>query len=229
MAFHFAFQGRLPIDNAAIDDALELGVTQCLQLLQTTNPNLLLTASELRKAERDARYVPAVSLALASILTKSVIDPDPTIVERIRRWDTSIDIPTNVVSLSADYESPRSPSSNKSERPGKGFNTVDVEALGMLIEGRLRLILSQQPEKVKAKKKNENDEEESKTSEASSLDSSSLNIDWDLLEKATEGDEVSLPGQHLASLGSGDIVPKAKLGNSSVLDDATFGDYDDWL
>ena len=55
---YISMQGRLPIGNKAIDDALEIGITQCLQELQKTNPDLLLTAAELRKAECDARYVP---------------------------------------------------------------------------------------------------------------------------------------------------------------------------
>jgi hypothetical protein len=46
-------------------------MTDCLKQLQRTNPNLLLTSSQLRKAERDSRYVPAVVSALASIISKS--------------------------------------------------------------------------------------------------------------------------------------------------------------
>lgn len=201
-------------------------MTQCLQQLQKTNPSLLLTASELRKAERDARYVPAVALALASILNKSVIDPDPAILERIQRWDTNISIPTQVVTLSAGGESPRSLSPTENALPAKGFNTVAVEALGMLIEGQLRLALSR-PGKAK-KKIEKDDEEQSQTSEGASLDSPSMHIDWDLLEQAkTGGNEIH--ADKLESSRNGESVPQQKRDGGFQLDDATVCDYDEWL
>lgn len=211
-------QGRLPIDNSAINDALELGVTECLRQLQKTNPSLLLTALELRKAERDARYVPAVALALASIVTKSVMNPDPAIVERIRQWQPASDRPTNVVTLSADEASPHSLSPIESKRSGKAFNTAEVERLGMQIEGRLRLFLSQPGGAAQDKKKREKIEEEGTTSEKRSPESAAMHIDWDLLDKTTKG----------AALRHADHPQPPGIGTKTP-DDATDGEYDDWL
>jgi len=224
-------QGRLPIDNAAIDDALEVGVTKCLQQLQKTNPKLLLTASELRKAERDARYVPAVSLALASILTKSVTNPDSTILERIRRWDNNHDIPSHIVTL-ADESSPQA----IVRRQSKNFNSEDVETLGTLIEGRLRLVLSHSCKinpKTTEKKVEDEAEKDSEKSETSSLDLDlpSVDIPWHLLDQENHtakkkpknvengacNDEPELPGGSMAS----DLPQEANTSNSGE-------DYDDW-
>lgn len=111
------------MDNLAIDTALEVGLTECLRQLQKSNPGLLLTASELRKAERDARYVPAVSSALASILLKTNGNDD--ILGRIRNWSTVVDNEDESSSLTSD-------------QPNRGT----IQGLGSLIEERLRLVLS---------------------------------------------------------------------------------------
>jgi hypothetical protein len=100
-------------------------MTRCLRQLQTTNPNLLLTASELRVAERDSRYVPAVAEALALILANAVSNPAP--VEQILEWDTATD-----GSMSSKSSS-------------------DAKVLGTLIEERLRLVLAK-PRKSSRKK-----------------------------------------------------------------------------
>jgi hypothetical protein len=64
-------QGRLPLNDKGINDALENGITSCLRSLQRTNPNLLLTAHQLKRVERDSKYVPAVAGAIASVLCRS--------------------------------------------------------------------------------------------------------------------------------------------------------------
>lgn len=125
-------QGRLPIGNKAIDDALEIGITQCLQQLQKTNPDLLLTAAELRKAECDARYVPAVALAVATIMSNATNQTNESFVEQIQSWDESN------LSLSSN-------NLNSAERN----NTLELNTsmLSVLIERRLRLVLSHQSTK----------------------------------------------------------------------------------
>jgi len=168
--------------------------------LQKTNPSLLLTTSELRKAERDARYVPAVALALASILTKSVTSPDPTVLERIQKWNSAGPaIPSRVVTLNDDSselsQHSSSSSQNKANRQGKEFNTEIVESLGLLIEERLRLVISQsekkkgKPKKQLAATKEADAEKENEMSVSSNLDDASvegLNVDWDLLQQQFE-------------------------------------------
>jgi hypothetical protein len=69
--FFLPSQGRLPTDNPAIDKAFEVAMLECLRSIQKTSPSLLLTAQQLKKAEQDARYVPAVATSLASIIAKS--------------------------------------------------------------------------------------------------------------------------------------------------------------
>jgi hypothetical protein len=64
-------KGRLPLNHSPIDQAFQNGLRECLRSLQVTNPELLLTPQQLRRVEREARYVPAVAWALSSILCKT--------------------------------------------------------------------------------------------------------------------------------------------------------------
>lgn len=80
-------QGRLPTDNAAIDRALEVALLECLRSLQKTNPSLFLTAKQLKKAERDSRFLPASAAALASIVCRSTNDTFQwSMIETISKW-----------------------------------------------------------------------------------------------------------------------------------------------
>jgi hypothetical protein len=60
----------LPLNHGPIDKALLLGLRACLRSLQVTNPNLLLTAAQLRSAEREAHHMPALALAVSKILCR---------------------------------------------------------------------------------------------------------------------------------------------------------------
>ena len=213
----------------------------CLRQLQKTNPSLLLTTLELRKAERDARYVPAVSLALASILTKSVTSPDPTVLERIQRWDTSAAaaIPSNVVTLSdncSQHSTSHSSvaSSNDGREQGKKLSTTSVESLGLLIEERLRLVLAQsEKKKTKAaatsakQPKTENEgvdqeDEENETSVASSQELSvdEIDVDWDLLQQQFEQEKEKAKKPS---------AEKRAGGSNLDDDDDSEDDFEDWL
>jgi hypothetical protein len=119
------------VNNPEIDTALEVGLTECLRKLQKSNPGLLLTAAELRKAERDARYVPAVSSALATILCRSQ-NADPALISGIRSWNE--DVREREVELGEATEQEET-----IETPSQ---REQIEELGTLIEGRLRLVLS---------------------------------------------------------------------------------------
>jgi hypothetical protein len=59
------------MNDADIDDALEIGLSSCLRSLQRSNPELLLTANQLKRTERDVRYLPAIAASLASIIKNS--------------------------------------------------------------------------------------------------------------------------------------------------------------
>ena len=67
-------KGRLPLNDAAIDMAVENGVTACLKSLQITNPELLLTPQKVKATMRDARYVPSSAAAMACVICKSKND-----------------------------------------------------------------------------------------------------------------------------------------------------------
>jgi hypothetical protein len=75
------------MNNVAIDKALEVGLTECLRGLQKTNPSLLLTAQQLKRAERDSLYVPAMAVSVASIVSKSTnAQFRNTMTNLIRQW-----------------------------------------------------------------------------------------------------------------------------------------------
>ena len=56
------------MNEKAIDDALELCITSCLQNLQKSKPSLLLNGSQLKKTEREVKFIPSVAAALASLV-----------------------------------------------------------------------------------------------------------------------------------------------------------------
>ena len=56
------------MNDRSIDDALELGITSCLHSLQNSKPSLLLNASQLKKTERDVKFIPSLASALSSIV-----------------------------------------------------------------------------------------------------------------------------------------------------------------
>jgi hypothetical protein len=65
-----SLQGRLPLNHGPIDQALQLGLRDCLRSLQTTSPGLLLTPAQLRTAEREVRYMPAMASAVSGIICR---------------------------------------------------------------------------------------------------------------------------------------------------------------
>lgn len=56
------------MNNRHIDEALELCISSCLKNLQKSNPSLLLTASQLKKSERDSRFLPSIAEAMTSMV-----------------------------------------------------------------------------------------------------------------------------------------------------------------
>lgn len=65
------FQGRLPLNHQPIDSTLQLGLRDCLVSLQSTNPTLLLTTTQLRTVEREVRYIPGIASAVSRIVCRS--------------------------------------------------------------------------------------------------------------------------------------------------------------
>jgi hypothetical protein len=169
------------VDNPAIDSALEVGLTECLRKLQKSNPGLLLTASELRKAERDARYVPALSSALATILCKSQ-NADLALLRGIRSWGKVREYETELELGEA---------TEQEETIDTPTHREQIEELGTLIEGRLRLVLSHGG-------KRKTDEEDESGSVAESRQDGSQEERWevgmdDILEQSSTEGEKSNP------------------------------------
>jgi hypothetical protein len=131
-------KGRLPNDNLAIDNAMEVALTECLSRLQSTSSHLLLTASELRTAERDARYIPAISSSLSSILCKST-NPMESVIETVYGWQNTTHDTTWSTTSAGVLQASKNPK--------------DVEALGKLIEDRLRKITTNSGKRKKSGKK----------------------------------------------------------------------------
>lgn len=220
MFVFFYAQGRLPIGNKAIDDAFEIGVTQCLQQLQKTNPNLLLTASELRRAECDARYVPAVSLAIASILSKSTRIESQQYVGTIQDWkDRSRPIPSNLIAYS------RSDQATCISYHGDGAESCfamkrdDVQALGLIIERKLRSVLSCSSKSIVTSKENckvdsDKDESDSKTFGAPPIE------DIDLVPM--KGNKKS-KGSQLVHVENPDNE------TTENIEDGSYRDFDEWI
>jgi hypothetical protein len=165
------------VDNAAIDTALEVGLTECLRKLQKSSPGLLLTAAELRKAERDARYVPAVSSALAMILCKSQNPDSALVISGIRSWSEVREQEVELGEAAGQEETIDTPSHRE-----------QVEELGPLIEERLRLVLSH------GGKRKTNEEESGSVAE--SREDGSQEESWevemdDILERSSTESEKS--------------------------------------
>ena len=55
------------MNDSSINAALHTGLIKCLRSLQSSNPELLLTASELKKTEREVTFIPTIASALASL------------------------------------------------------------------------------------------------------------------------------------------------------------------
>jgi len=202
-------KGRLPIDNSAIDNALELGLSNCLKQLQKTNPSLLLTANELRVVERDARYVPAVATAIASIVCKSNSQSMVNAADTARRWRTLDGTPDRSTMQSAH---------------GNGTECGEEEIVE-LIEARLRsvtLLAKLPPSKDPV-------HEEENNKECGDDDATSNSSDTGF------GDLFSSPptkrvDETQPSIGADSMVDGgAQSGNSEQVGNGDASDYDDWL
>jgi hypothetical protein len=208
-------QGRLPIDNKAIDEALERAMTLCLRQLQVTSASLLLTASELRVAERDARYVPAVALALASILSKSDIKTQAGIVERVQNWEPG----------RSDLYTVSSKPSTTLHAPN--HNATDVKTLAKTIEGRLRLVLASSRKPNRKKLKGHIGPLKKQSAEEVNGETSEIEATSNLVEKPSNSNEANLTDS-VESLGCSPPQPKLTAASESEI--APDGDdYSDWL
>lgn len=95
-------QGRLPMNDKAMDEALEVGLLACLRSIQSTNPLLLLTTTQLKRTERDVKYLPAVASALASLVSNcNNLERQRTMNRKMINWTNTMRSSRNAYSVSA--------------------------------------------------------------------------------------------------------------------------------
>jgi hypothetical protein len=140
-------KGRLPLDNEAIDKALEVGLDDCLRQLQKSNPTLLLTASQLRVLERDYRYIPAVAEALSRMVNGcSNQTRRGKLVSMISRWQppqrTSQGLVIRELTRHDNEDGDGEDDDASSSTHQSTAPELSIEMVQGLIESRLRLAVS---------------------------------------------------------------------------------------
>ena len=154
------------MNDKGINDALENGITSCLRSLQRTNPSLLLTAHQLKRVERDVKYVPAVAGAIASVMCRSkqlglyehAMNVMSSWDEEVKSlgiapFDQSIE-PSQRASTSAAQQA-TNPHASSHER-----EMCQIEMLCPLLERRLRFVVSEEFKDAKREKARQEREDE---------------------------------------------------------------------
>ena len=133
------------MNDTNIDDALQLGLHNCLRSLQHTNPSIIFTSNKLKRAERDTRYVPAVAASLASIVAHSVnIDFKREVMRLLFSWKQNDALGGTFevckkknLGVDATISAAKDSFLSKDEK-----ETCKVNIVGPLLEDRIRLVLS---------------------------------------------------------------------------------------
>ena len=135
-------KSRLPLNDTAIDSAVETGVMECLQSLQKTNPDILLTPKQLKTTIRDTRYIPSAAAAMACVVCKSKDENFQNhFLKMIRGWsnrETKDDSTENVSSSRRNSDA----EDNDDEKEVGNDLLLEVNKLGPLLEAKLRKICS---------------------------------------------------------------------------------------
>ena len=122
-----------------INRAFELGIISCLKSIQTTNPDLLFTVSQMKEAERSLKYIPAASASIASIIARS----------------NSIEFQNICVNSITSWSRPHSETNirpNNAESIGVNQYLHDTKQIGLMIENRF-LTLFQEKANISGKKR----------------------------------------------------------------------------
>ena len=133
-------QGRLPLNDKGISDALLNGISECLRTLQRSSPGLLLTVHQLKKVERDVKYIPLVSTAIASVLCSP-----SRLCNRAQRITSTWD---NAVEACREWTDDRLQNGERTRQenslPVNALDNRRKDAFRQAIERRLRLITSKE-------------------------------------------------------------------------------------
>ena len=161
-------KGRIPQDNLAINQALEAALKACLRKLQTTNAALFLTARELRVVERKVCFVPLLSNAVASILSRSRARAAREAIDTAEGWKEETGNPVG----SDDDDSSNDTAGNYSNN----------DRLRQLIRGRLQILLDQPKEAARRDQVSDDEQENEDESQGTAEPQDTLFppglIDW---------------------------------------------------
>lgn len=132
------------MNDKAIDDALENAFTECLKSLQKTSPGLLLTANQLKRLERDAKYVPAIASAISSVICHS----------RQRGFhNDSLDI---VFGWNNNGNpDARSVNGGKREDSEEDGREMELQAIRLILQRRLRFVVSDELKRAREEEEKE--------------------------------------------------------------------------
>lgn len=140
-----------------------------------------MTGAGLRKAERDARYVPAVAEAIASVLLNS-FRPDSARINQIATWQANPDDDAPIQAVS------------QSQLPGSAAAAAAAQVtsgvLSRLIEKRIRFVLAQ-PQRSKLNTATEVESVGGQSTVSDRYPLSPKEIDWNLLDEDLDGDRDS--------------------------------------
>ncbi len=143
------------MNDKAIDDALENAVSECLKSLQKTNPGLLLNANQLKRLERDAKYVPAIASAISFVICHS------------RRRHFHGDSLEAIFGWNGDGNPGDRLLSGEEEPEGRvevGGGERELQAIRLSLQRRLRFVVSDE-----VKREREEEERERKRTERSEI------------------------------------------------------------
>lgn len=158
------------MNDKGISDALENGLADCLRCLRRSSPGLLLTARQLKKVERDVKYVPAAAGAITSVLCRSMRS---TVYDNAMNITSNWDDEVKRMGLACGIElgaAPRTRRTRSAITVGS-INTIQsrasdekvrVDALRSILERRLRFIVS---DEFKDSKKNDEKEQQKRERE----------------------------------------------------------------
>lgn len=141
----------MPLNDKGINDALENGISDCLRSLQKSNQGLLLSAQQLKRADRDVKFIPCVAGAIASVLGRSRQEGVYTnAIDVASGWDEQVrrmGVPGFDGELESDTRMRARRQSVLLENSSEVNTRVDeerlkVDDLRLILERRIRFVVS---------------------------------------------------------------------------------------
>lgn len=216
------------MNDKSINEALEVGLRNCLSNLQKSNPTLLITSIQLRKNERDFRYIPSTASSLASLTHNCMNNKTKKrILHDVQRWNglnlCTPTIPTNSFSFTNKSLKITTPTILKGNRckeikvseptliVDKHMKQLEQKVTTQAIEDQFRLVLASRDDKQRQEKKKKSIMEKKRkmVKKINSCEclknnkNSSLNHD---LDNFLPHDYTNNSKQILTSLGNGEIM-----------------------